>query len=186
MRATSSCHRCRSKAGWRGRQALSGCKAFCYHRCWRCQSDRAACRVSVRLSRRDRQRRAWCGCSDVRERRPHFDGPIPISMLWCARFSLPRGRQKAPLRPLSVPIDAKSISARPPSPCVRFTPRKRTSSARPTMSETCHHRKSVDLLITSSAHFSSTKHLGFASKRPAQFSSSSNHNRAPIVIRSHF
>jgi hypothetical protein len=25
-RATSSCHRCRSKAGWRGRQALSGCK----------------------------------------------------------------------------------------------------------------------------------------------------------------
>src|SRR6516164_227583 len=25
LRATSSCHRCRSKAGWRGRQALSGC-----------------------------------------------------------------------------------------------------------------------------------------------------------------
>jgi hypothetical protein len=28
MRATSSCHCCRSKAGWRGRQALSGCNAF--------------------------------------------------------------------------------------------------------------------------------------------------------------
>jgi hypothetical protein len=25
LRATSSCHRCRSKAGWRGREALSGC-----------------------------------------------------------------------------------------------------------------------------------------------------------------
>ncbi len=28
LRTTSSCHRCRSWAGWRGRQALSGCKAF--------------------------------------------------------------------------------------------------------------------------------------------------------------
>src|SRR6478752_3270658 len=26
LRATSSCHRCRSKAGWRDRQVLSGCK----------------------------------------------------------------------------------------------------------------------------------------------------------------
>jgi hypothetical protein len=53
-----------------------------------------------------------------------FDGPIPISMLWCARFSLPGGRQKAPpcdpRAPHSVSIHAKSISA--PSPCVRFTP----------------------------------------------------------------
>jgi hypothetical protein len=26
LRATSSCHRCRSKAGWRDRQVLSGCR----------------------------------------------------------------------------------------------------------------------------------------------------------------
>ena len=26
LRATSSCHRCRSRAGWRDRQVLSGCK----------------------------------------------------------------------------------------------------------------------------------------------------------------
>ena len=27
LRATSSCHRCRSRAGWRDRQVLSGCKS---------------------------------------------------------------------------------------------------------------------------------------------------------------
>src|ERR1700739_1756026 len=27
MRATSSCHRCRSRAGWRDRQVLSGCRS---------------------------------------------------------------------------------------------------------------------------------------------------------------
>src|ERR1700674_2468721 len=50
----------------------------------------------------------------------------------------------------------------------------------------CHHRKSVDLSITSSAHSCSTNHLGFMSKRPARFSSSTSHNMAPIVIGSHF
>jgi hypothetical protein len=50
----------------------------------------------------------------------------------------------------------------------------------------CHHWKPVDLSITSSAHSSSIKHLGFMSKRPARFSSSSGHNMAPILIRSHF
>src|SRR6516162_6339927 len=30
-RATSSCHRCRSRAGWRDRQVLSGCKSSLYH-----------------------------------------------------------------------------------------------------------------------------------------------------------
>src|ERR1700692_4921087 len=28
MRATSSCHRCRSRAGWRDRQVLSGCRSI--------------------------------------------------------------------------------------------------------------------------------------------------------------
>src|SRR5215472_17114899 len=28
LRATSSCHRCRSRAGWRDRQVLSGCKSI--------------------------------------------------------------------------------------------------------------------------------------------------------------
>jgi serine/threonine protein kinase len=32
----------------------------------------------------------------------------------------------------------------------------------------------------------STKHLGFMSKGPGRLSSSSSHNMAPIVIRSHF
>ena len=36
----------------------------------------------------------------------------------------------------------------------------------------CQTRKSVDLWNTSSAHFSTTKHLGFVSKRPARVSSS--------------
>ena len=47
-------------------------------------------------------------------------------------------------------------------------------------------RKSVDLSIASSAHSSSTKHLGFMSIRPARFSSSTSHNMASIVIGSHF
>jgi hypothetical protein len=50
----------------------------------------------------------------------------------------------------------------------------------------CHHRKSIDLSITSSAHSSSTKHLGSMSKKPARISSSSSQNIAPIVIRSYF
>ena len=41
MRATSSCHRCRSRAGWRGRQALSGCKK---------RSNTAAISVNERLT----------------------------------------------------------------------------------------------------------------------------------------
>ena len=49
----------------------------------------------------------------------------------------------------------------------------------------CHHWKPVDLSITSSAHSFSIKHLGFMSKRPARFSSSSRHNMAPILMRSH-
>jgi hypothetical protein len=44
------------------------------------------------------------------------------------------------------------------------------------MSETCHHRKSVDFSITSSVH----TNLGSISKRPARFSSS--HNMAPIAF----
>src|SRR5882724_4430302 len=43
----------------------------------------------------------------------------------------------------------------------------------------CHQQKSVDLSITLSAHSSSTKQLGFMSKRPMRFSSSSSHNMAP-------
>jgi len=69
---------------------------------------------------------------------------------------------------------------------VRFGGRTETFIAAGCTSEKWHHPKSVDLSITSSAYSSSTKHLGFMSKRPARFSSSSSHNIAPIVIRSHF
>jgi hypothetical protein len=54
--------------------------------------------------------------------------------------------------------------------------RKRKFTAAGGTSEKCHHRKSVDSSITSSAHSCSTMHLGFVSKRPVQFSSSASPN----------
>jgi hypothetical protein len=54
--------------------------------------------------------------------------------------------------------------------------RKRKLTAAGGTSEKCHHRKSIDSSITSSAHSCSTMHLGFVSKRPVQFSSSASPN----------
>jgi hypothetical protein len=99
--------------------------------------DRAACRKAVRVSRRDRQRCAWCGCPRVKA--PHFDGPIPISMLWCARFFLPQGAAKSspcdPRTAFCSHLCQKHLGKAPVTVCP-LHPRKRTSSARPTMSET--------------------------------------------------
>src|ERR1700688_190715 len=66
------------------------------------------------------------------------------------------------------------------STCLPGYPGKRTSLGAVGMSQTCHHRKSVDFSITSSARSSLPKHLGSISKRPARFSSS--HNMAPIAF----
>jgi len=60
-RATSSCHRCRSRAGWRGRQALSGCKK---------RSNTAAISVNERLTDASRVNNLLAG--------KQFTATIPI------------------------------------------------------------------------------------------------------------
>jgi hypothetical protein len=51
------------------------------------------------------------------------------------------------------------------APLTSGFPQKQTFSASFVMSQKCHHRKSDDLSITSSAHSCSTKHLGFVEQK---------------------